>query len=176
MPKYLVASFMLVRAALAGESTLTVTYQPLDALGSGSIHIAQVTCHDWYSHSGQATQIGLISAPNIPPTNNPKEATENLNLASICGLRIFASAIENPQAAPTLTLDASRFSIPDRVAHSREDILRSTLECLRRCLPAQLRQVPVVFKCGEADKPWLEAIISEFNAHDRSKVYFTPKS
>lgn len=39
-------------AALGGESSLTITYQPLDGLGSGEITITQVTCHDWYSHSG----------------------------------------------------------------------------------------------------------------------------
>src|SRR5688572_21764019 len=78
---------------LGGESSLTTTYQPLDALGSGSIRISQVTCHDWYSHSGQPTAIDLISARNVPPTNNPQKATDDLNLASVCGIRFSCGAI-----------------------------------------------------------------------------------
>src|SRR2546422_959555 len=96
---------------LGGESSLTTTYQPLDGLGSGAITISQVACHDWYSHSGQPTAIGLISAPNVPPTNNPKRATENLNLASVCGVRFGCGDIETTRE---LTLDATGFAIPRR--------------------------------------------------------------
>ena len=161
-------------AALGGESSLTITYQPLDGLGSGEITIAQVTCHDWYSHSGQATAIGLISAPNVPPTNNPKKATENLNLASVCGFRFYSSDIGDPQAALELTLDATKFVIPKRYDHPRENIIRSCLECLRLCLPEKLRDTPVTLKAADSDKPWLSEIVSEFNAHDRRKVFHTP--
>lgn len=176
MTKYLAAALFLVRAAFAGESSLTVTYQPLDGLGSGSIRIAQVTCHDWYSHSGQATQLGLISAPNVPPTNNPKEATENLNLASVCGLRFGSSDLGNTKVALSLMMDATGFKVPGRFGHAREDIVRATLECLRLCLPERLQNTHVTLKCSETDKPWMEKILSEFNAHDRSKVFFTPQS
>ena len=174
MKHLFVALLLLTRCALAGESCLTVTYQPLDGLGSGAIHISQVSCHDWYSHSGQATQIGLISTPNIPPTNNPKEATENLNLASVCHLHFGASDPGDPKASLSLTLDATRFSVPKRFDHGRENIVRAALECLRRCLPDQLKKVPITLRCTEADKPWLNVIVTEFNAHDRTKVYFTP--
>ena len=61
-------------ALFAGESVITQTVQPLDGLGSGEIVIAPVMCHDWYSHSGLPTAIGLISAKNIPPTNAPVES------------------------------------------------------------------------------------------------------
>ena len=161
-------------AALGGESSLTITYQPLDGLGSGEIAISQVTCHDWNSHSGTATAIGLISAPNVPPTNNPAKGTENLNLASICGVRFYASDIGDPQAAPELTLDATKFVILKRLGHSRENIIRSCLECLRRCLPEKLRDTPVTLKAADSDKPWLSEIVREFNAHDRRKVFHTP--
>ncbi len=161
-------------AALGGESSLTIAYQPLDGLGSGEITISQVTCHDWYSHSGQATAIGLISAPNVPPTNNPKEATENLNLASVCGVRFYSSDIGDPQEALELTLDATKFVIPKRFDHPRENIIRSCLECLRLCLPEKLRDTPVTLKATDSDKPWLLEIVREFNAHDRRKVFHTP--
>lgn len=156
---------------LAGESSLTTTYQPLDGLGSGAIVISQVACHDWYSHSGQPTAIGLISAPNVPPTNNPKEATENLNLASVCGLRFGCGDIETTRE---LTLDATGSAILRRFDHPREHIVRASLECLRRCLPEKLRDTPVTLRASEPNKAWLSDIIREFNAHDRRKVFFTP--
>ena len=71
--KYAVSISALIAmtlAVLGGESSLTITYQPLDGLGSGEIVISQVTCHDWHSHSGTATAIELISVSNVPPTNN----------------------------------------------------------------------------------------------------------
>jgi hypothetical protein len=176
MTKHLVAALILAHAAFAGESSLTVTYQPLDGLGSGSIHIAQVTCHDWYSHSGQTTQLGLISAPNVPPTNNRKEATENLNLASVCGLGFGSSDLGDTKATLELTMVATGFNVPERFGHPREDIIRASLECLRLCLPERLKKTAVTLTCREADKPWMEKIVSEFNAHDRTKVFFTPMS
>src|SRR5688572_28365602 len=100
MKNYLTTLLILTSVAFAGESALTVTYQPLDGLGAGTIHVTQVTCHDWYSHSGRPTQIDLISAPNVPPTNNPKEARENLNLASACGLWFGAGDIGDAKAVP----------------------------------------------------------------------------
>lgn len=161
-------------AVLGGESSLTITYQPLDGLGSGEITISQVTCHDWYSQSGTATAIGLISAPNVPPTNNPEKATENLNLASACGVQFYASDIGDPKAPLELTMDVTKFVIPKRFGHSRENIIRSCLECLRLCLPEKLRDTPVTLKAADSDKPWLLEIVREFNAHDRRKVFHTP--
>lgn len=166
--------FGLTRVLVGGEASLTVTYQPLDGLGSGKVTIAQVTCHDWYSNSGLSTTIGLISAPNVPPTNNPKDSTENLNLASVCGVRFEADDLGDPAAALELTLYATRFGIPKRFDHSPENIVRSCLECLRLCLPDKLRETPVTLKAGSSDKPWLSEIVREFNAHDRKKVFHIP--
>lgn len=161
-------------AAMGGESSLTITYQPLDGLGSGKIAISQVTCHDWYSHGSATTAIGLISAPNVLPTNNPKEATENLNLASACDVKFYASDIGDPKAALELTMDVTKFAIPKRFGHPRENIIRSCLECLRLCLPEKLRDTPVTLKAADSDKAWLSEIVREFNAHDRRKVFHTP--
>ncbi len=157
--------------AHAGESMLSTTFQPLDGLGSGTIKIVEVTCHDWYGMSGQPTGIGLISAPNIPPTNSSKEAKENLNLASACGLRFSCGDIDT---VSELALDATAFSVPPRFGHSPEHILRASLECLRRCLPGKLRRTAVTLKSTEANREWMGKVITEFNAHDRAKVFFTP--
>ena len=163
-------------AVWGGESALTITYQPLDGLGSGEITISQVTCHDWNSHSGLATAIGLISVPNVPPTNNPAKATVNLNLASVCGVYFSASDIGDPRAALGLTLDASKFTIPKMYELPREDIIRASLECLRLCLPDKLRETPVMLEAAASDKEWLSKIVGEFNAHDRRKVFYTPRN
>ncbi len=170
--KYLIAALVLARTAAAGESSLTMTYQALDGLGASSIHIMQVACHDWYSHSGQATAIGLISAPNVPPTNNPKEATDDINLVSVCGLRFGAIDIGDPQAPLELTLEASKFEIPKRIDHDRDQVLRACLECLRLTLPDRLRATRVTLVCTESNRERMTRIISEFNAHDRSTPFF----
>ncbi|MEN3943737.1 hypothetical protein WJU23_20725 [Prosthecobacter sp. SYSU 5D2] len=164
-----------VHGAGAGESALTTTFQPLDGLGSGHIVITAVTCHDWYAHSGPATAVGLISAVNVPPTNNRKEATEDLNLASMCGVRFLASDLGDPQAPLELTMEVTRFAIPARVDHPKEYVIRACLECLRRCLPEKLRQTPVTVQAAEENRGWMGEIVREFNAHDRSRVFFNPR-
>ncbi len=150
---------------------LTATFQPLDGLGSGTIKIVEVNCHDWYGMSGQPTSIGLISSPNVPPTNNPEQAKEDLNLASVCGLRFSCGDIDTTLE---LTLDATAFSVSQRFGHSREHILRASLECLRRCLPEKLRRTALTLKVADDNRDWMAELIAEFNAHDRTKVFFTP--
>lgn len=165
----------LTRVLFGGESALTVTYQPLDGLGSVRVVISQVTCHDWYSHSGAATAIGLISAPNVPPTNNPEKATEDVNLASICKVHFEASDIGNPSAPLGLTMDLTKFSIPENIGQTAEEIIRSSLECLRRCLPAKLRNTALTFKSKDSDRAWVDVIVREFNVHKRHKVFHRPR-
>ena len=172
----LLLSLLLVGYASGSESSLTVTYQPLDGLGSGGIRISQVTCHDWYSQSGQATQIDLISARNVPPTNNPKQATADLNLASMCGIRFYASDIGDPKTPLELKLAATKLLIPENRVHQQDEIIRASLECLRRCLPDQLLKTPVTLEASNADREWMTKIIIELNAHDRAKGFFTPRS
>lgn len=169
--KSIIMLLVTVLPLFGGESTLTTTYQPLDGLASGTITIAQVTCHDWYAFSGQPTAIGLISAPNIPPTNNPKLAKENLNLASVCGIHFICSDIDTSGG---LTLDASDFVVPKRFAYPRDQIIRACLECLRRCIPAKLRGTPVTVVASDENKTWIGKIVNEFNVHDRNDVFFIP--
>lgn len=163
---------ILCQSASAGESALTVTFQPLDGLGSGEITIASVTCHDWSAHSGMATAIDLISAKNVPPTNNPKQATADLNLASVCGVGFGASDIGDPRAPLELIMDVTEFDPSRGGGYQREQIIRASLECLRRCLPEKLRGTPVTLRAKPEDKAWIEGIVREFNAHDRGKVFY----
>ncbi len=175
MKRFAVTTLIVMSlTAFAGESMLTTTYQPLDGLGSGEIVIVAATCHDWYSHSGQPTAIGLISAPNVPPTNNAKQATANLNLASLSGLQFETSDIGNPSAPLELFLNATHFK-DSKSGYAREDIIRASLECLRRCLPKQMQNTPLTLQAAEADKKWLSEIVREFNSHDRSKTFYTPR-
>ena len=164
----------LCPVASGGVSVLTVTWQPLDGLDEGGIQICQVVCHDWYSHGGQATAIGLISARNVPPTNNPKEATDDLNLASLYGVHFFSSDLGDPKAKLELTLDATKFAVPEGQERPREMIIRACLECLRRCLPEKLRKTPVTLDAAAPDKEWMGKIVREFNKHDRRKVFYRP--
>lgn len=166
----IMALLALAHATQAGESSLTITYQPLDGLGAGRIFVHPVTCHDWYSSSGQATAIGLISAPNIPPTNN-KQATEDLNLASVCGVKFYTSDLGHPKAALSVTMDCRKFLIPKRSGYPRKEIIRACLECLRRCLPDKLLKTRVTLKATEVDLNWMRPIIEKFNEHDRSKPF-----
>ncbi len=163
--------FISISSLMAGESGLTKTYQPLDALGADGIRIVEVTCHDWYGTSIYPTAIGLISARNVPPTNNPKEAKEDLNIASVCGLRFSCGDTDE---AKDLTLDATAFVITERFGHPKEHILRASLECLRRCLPKTWLKAPLILKASKKDAAWMGQIVQEFNKHDRKKVFFAP--
>lgn len=176
MKKVFLCSALIVATRLlwGGESGLTVTYQPLDGLGSGEIKVCQVFCHDWYGHSGQATAVALISAPNVPPTNNSKEATDNLNLASLCGVQFRTSDLGDPDARPELVMDTTKLAIARGRGYSKEYIVRACLECLRLVLPEKLRETPLSLNAAKADKGWLAPIVTEFNARGRRKVFYTP--
>lgn len=167
------ALIALAHFAAAGESALTTTYQPLGGLGSGRIQIVPVTCHHWYCHSG-ASAVDLIDVPNVPPTDHPKQAKENLNLASACGVGLSTSDLGDPGAPLGITIDLTGFSVTKRFGHPREDIVRACLECLRRAMPEKLIGTPVTLKASDADLPWADPIVKEFNKHDRKKVFFTP--
>ena len=160
--------------ASGGESALTTTYQPLSGLGAGGVVITPVACHDWYSHSGMPTAINLISARNVPPTNNPEQAKQDLNQASVFGLKFTATDPNEKKMG--LLFDATGLRISEDCPEEyRDEVIRASLECLRRCLPDYLMKTPLTFKSGDADKEWLGKMVQEFNAHDRTKVFFKPE-
>ncbi len=158
----------------AGESALTTTYQPLTGLGSGDVAIVQVTCHHWYANSA-GSAIDLIHVRNVPPTDNPKEATEDLNLASLCGLKLSTNDLGEAAAVPMILLDATQFDDSKSGGYNKEDIVRATLECLRRCLPHKLTTTKVTLKRKDSDKEWLSKIVTQFNSAPRNKVFYEPR-
>lgn len=170
----LLALFSLTLSCVhATESQLTTTYQPLNGLGSGGIFVAPVTCHQWYS-SSVAGPISFISAKNVPPTDNPKEANYDLNVASITGLKFSTSDLGDPQVPLTMTLDASKFNLR-KSGLNRKEVLRASLECLRRCTTSErFAKINLTVKPPEKDAQWLLKIVDEFNKHDRMKVFFKP--
>lgn len=175
-PRVLLLAFACLAAfgptASGTEITIIPTWQPLDGQGNGGIVVSRVPCCNGHAESSTAPAIGLISAPNIPPTNDPKRANRDVNLASLCGL-VFTTPDLHAEK-PELRLDASAFRLPERGIKDREAIVRATLECLRLTLPKELLGTALTVKVADADKPWLEPIAAEFNKHDRSKVFYTP--
>jgi hypothetical protein len=164
-------SAFLIGIANGGESILTATYQPLDGLGSGRIAIVQVTCHHWYSQSASSA-VDLIHRRNVPPTDNPKEATEDLNLASRCGLKFSTNDLGAGGADPSILLDASLFDASKSGGYDKKAIIRASLECLRRCAPAGIVATKVRLKCKDEDREWLSVIVDQFNSAPRNKLFY----
>jgi hypothetical protein len=167
----LVAILMSVGILMAGESTLTTTYQPLAGLGSGEVTIVPVTCHHWFANS-TGSAVDLIHLRNVPPTDNPKQAKDDLNLASLSGLKFSTNDLGDPEAVPMILFDATKFDDSDCGGYDKEEIVRASLECLRRCLPQKLKTTKVSLQCKDSDKEWLTEIVSEFNAAPRNKPFF----
>ena len=164
------SQFVASGMVIASESALTTTYQPLDGLGTGEVTIVQVTCHNWYSSSA-GSAIDLIHVRNVPPTDNPKEAMEDLNLASVCGLK-FSTNDLGAASVPMILLDASMFDNAKSGGYDKKTIVRASLECLRRCLPEKLRTTKVTLKCRDSDKEWLSQIGSAFNTASREEPFY----
>ncbi|HVJ45976.1 MAG TPA: hypothetical protein VM511_06275 [Luteolibacter sp.] len=171
--RILITTFALIKTVCAGEASLTQTYQPLDGLGAGEIKIVAVTCHHWFSNSATSA-VNLIAAANVPPTDNPAEAKEDLNLASTFGLKFTTSDLGDPDVALELKMDVSRFVAPEN-SYPPEDVIRASLECVRRAAPEKLSKTPVILIGAKPEHQWIEAIVREFNAHNRKKVFYTPE-
>jgi hypothetical protein len=171
-PASILPIFMVARVAIAGEAALTTTYQPLDGLGSGVVTVVQVTCHHWHARSGAGSAIDLIDVRNVPPTDNRTQATQDLNLASRCGLRLSTSDLGAADAVPMILLDATKFDDSKAGGYPREDIVRASLECLRRCLPEKLKSTKITLSCQDRDKEWLSKIVSEFDSAARDEPFY----
>jgi hypothetical protein len=170
----IMASLLMACGSQAGESALTTTYQPLAGLGSGEVTIVQVTCHHWHANSA-SSPVDLIHVRNVPPTDNPKEATEDLNLASRCGLRFSTNDLGAASSVPMILFDASEFDVSKSGGYPKEDIVRASLECLRRCLPERLKNTKVTLRSRDADKEWISKIVAEFNAAPRDQPFHASK-
>lgn len=71
-------------------------------------------------------------------------------------------------------MDASKFSIPEGISYSREDIIRASLECLRRSIPKKLASTPVTLIASKSDTKWLKPIVADYNKSDRGSEFFKP--
>ena len=60
----ILSGFIVLGFAIAGESTLTTTYQPL--AGLEQVTIVPVTCHHWHATSA-GSAVDLIHVKNVPP-------------------------------------------------------------------------------------------------------------
>ncbi|WP_035614951.1 hypothetical protein [Haloferula sp. BvORR071] len=160
----------LTGSALAGESSLAKTWQPLMSLGESGLYIREVTCHQW-NYPGPGADIHLIGARNVPPTDDPEHAKEDINLASIYGLVFEIGGADD--ANPEVTLNTTKMKATSEDGQEwRVRVLRASLECVRRvAVEHKLKKVPLALKANDADKPWLEPIIAEFNKHDLSKPF-----
>jgi hypothetical protein len=168
----LVVTCVLAKVLSAGEASLTQTYQPLDGLGSGEIKIVAVTCHHWFSGSASSA-VNLIAAANVPPTDNPAEAKDDLNLASVFGLKFTTSDLGDAKIPLELNMDVSRCKDPED-SYPPEDVIRASLECVRLAAPEVLARTPLTLIGAKPGHQWIEDIVREFNAHNRKKVFYVP--
>jgi hypothetical protein len=159
----------------AGQSALNTTYQPLKNPANEEIWIVPVTCHHWYCNSSSSS-VDLIGVKNVPPSDKPDQAKQDLNLASICGIRFSTCDLGASKVVPEVTMDISQLHIPKNYTDERTEIIRSCLECLRLCLPELVAMTPVTIEGIDKDKEWIAVIVKEFNAHDRSKPFYAPGS
>jgi hypothetical protein len=155
--------------AFAGESGLLRTFQPLDGTGAGWISIEQVTCFVSNFSSGEVSAIRYISTKNVPPTQSEKDSGD-LNLAST--RHIYFNCQDSEGEEPKLSMNAERFV--DR-GFPREEILKASLECLRRVLPAKLLKTELTFTASPENREWMGKIVFEFNHCDKSKEFYKTK-
>jgi len=170
-PFVIIASLLTASFLSAGESALTTTYQPLAGLGLGNVVVVQVTCHHWYANSASSA-VNLIHVRNVPPTDQPELATADLNLASRCGLKFSTNDLGAVGSDPMILFDATKFDASKARGFPKEDIVRASLECLRRCLPEQLKNTKVTLKSREADQEWISKIVAEFDSAPRDQPFF----
>ena len=170
IPYALVLALVVILPVFAGESGLIRTFQPMDATGAGWISIEQVTCYVSNFHARQVYASEYISVANIPPTSSDK-ASGDLNLASTS--HIYFDCQDSEGKEPKLSMNAEKF-----VTHRsfpREEILRASIECLRRVLPTKLLRTELTFTSSPENRAWMEKIVSEFNHCDKSKEFYKVK-
>ncbi len=71
-----------------------------------------------------------------------------------------------------ILMDASKFDDSKSGGYDKKNIVRASLECLRRCLPKKLGTTKVTLKCKDTDKEWLSQIVSAFNSAPRENPFY----
>ena len=152
-------------SSFGGESSLTRTFQPLNGLGSGEIVIAPVMCHDWFSHSGFPTGIGLITAKNVPPTNAPKPV-EDINVASASGIKL--SFDETDAGKGVVRVDCTGLAIPQRFGCTDLQAVAATLECLRLVVGTGLDGMRIEALLKPSGQDSIRQLVDAFIKHPKN--------
>ena len=74
-----------------------------------------------------------------------------------------------------ILFDTTEFDVSKSGGYPKEDIIRASLECLRRCLPEKLQNTKITLKSKETEKEWISKIVAEFDSAPRDKDFFVPK-
>jgi hypothetical protein len=128
-----------------------------------------------YSDDDHTLPISYISAPYTPPGNAD---LKNINLAADAGVE-FSVSHEYPKH-PRIILQVE--SLPDddgsanKFNNTREVVFTAILECLRLCVPEDLKDASVVLATKSKDKVWLEQIIQKYNKHKKSLPFYSDES
>jgi len=165
---------LLVDCAVASEPGFVRTYQPLGGLANGTVHVESVMCvsRNAYSDDDHTLPMSYISAPYTPPGDAD---LKNINLAADAGVE-FAVSREDPKH-PQIILQLE--SLPDedgsanKFNNTREVVFTAILECLRLCVPEDLKDASVVLATNSKDKVWLEQIIQKYNKHNKSLPFYS---
>ena len=164
--KTLLMALLSLSFCQAGETSLTVVYQPLNGFGSGEIAILPVACQDFYSHSGM-TRPGFVTRRNLAPSTAP-EGPSDINLASVAGITM-SHDIPNP-GKDILLIDCSKAKA-DPVGFKLGEVFRASLEALRLTVPDINSKAELKFTIPE-EMPELRKIADEFVKHDKTKPFF----
>ena len=132
------------------------------------IQIAPVMCHDWNSHAGWFSAIGLITVRNIPPTNAPKPV-EDINLASVFGLKLYYT--EDASGHATVTINCTALQQPQHVSATDQQTLRATLECLRRVAGEHIHTLHIAYRLKPSGQERLRDIMEAFIKHPKDQPF-----
>ncbi len=164
--KILLIALLSLSFCQAGETSLTIVYQPLNGFGSGEITILPVACQDFYSHSGMSRP-GFVTRRNLAPSTAPEGPTD-INLASVAGILMSHDIPE--RGKDTLHIDCSKAKA-DPHGHELGQVFRASLEALRLTLPDVIAKAELKFTIPERMTE-LRRIADEFEKHDKSKPFF----
>lgn len=162
----IVATATACSSGVAGDSVLTQTFQPF--VEAGHVRIVPVTCYDPKALSGLPTAIELITAKNIPPTN-ASEPIGDFNLASAAGIKLHYS--EDRSSHGTLTIDFTQLHVTDSMVCTEEQIVRGTLECLRRAAGKRLSRITLTPSLKPTGQEEIRKIMTEFASHPMGKEF-----
>ena len=156
----------------AGEAGVAYAVQALSGLDETTVLLEKVYCYDHYAHSGAPTAFEFIAKPNIPPSNAP-EPVPDMNVISASGLKIKISNSGRASATWHILVDAKAIQIPKRFGIGETELLKVTLEAIRRTgLLIGLKDYDVTID-GHEDGA---ALTKEFAQHPAEDAFWNPNA